>query len=139
MTRKTEQRAALRRVLHNTGRPLSAVEVYQAARTVVAGLGIATVYRNLRTLVDEAWLVEVSLAGEPTRYEVAGKAHHHHFHCRDCNRVFDVPECASDLPRMTPAGFVLHAHEVVLYGTCDECGARGAAPSRLGGTCQENR
>jgi Fur family ferric uptake transcriptional regulator len=52
---------------------------------------------------------------------VAGKAHHHHFHCRDCNRVFEVPECVSDLRRMTPAGFVLHAHDVVLYGKCKEC------------------
>jgi len=119
--RKTEQRAAVRRVLKDADRPLCAQEVFDAARESVSGLGIATVYRNLKTLVDEEWLVLVTLPGEPNRYEVAGKAHHHHFHCRRCNRVFEVLECASDLRRMTPAGFVLDSHDVVLYGKCKEC------------------
>ena len=121
MSRRTEQREALRRVLIEADRPLGAQEVFDAARNVVDGLGIATVYRNLKTLVDEKRLVRVSLPGEPSRYEVAGKAHHHHFQCRGCNRVFEVPECASDLRRMTPAGFVLDGHDVVLYGKCREC------------------
>jgi Fur family ferric uptake transcriptional regulator len=126
MTRKTEQRSALQTVLRNAGRPLSAQEIFNDARQVAA-LGIATVYRNLKTLVEQRWLVEVTLPGEPTRYEIAGQAHHHHFHCRECNRVFDVPECPPDLRRMTPAGFVLHAHDVVLYGACEQCAsARGA-------------
>jgi Fur family ferric uptake transcriptional regulator len=121
VSRKTEQGAAVRQVLINADRPLSALEVLRTARRLVTGLGIATVYRNLRSLVDERWLVLVSLPGEPNRFEVAGKAHHHHFHCRHCNRVFEVPECASDLRRMTPAGFVLDDHDVVLYGKCKEC------------------
>lgn len=119
--RNTEQRTALRRVFMEADRPLSAQEVLQAARKMVAGLGIATVYRNLRMLVDEDWLATVGLPGEPDRYEVAGKAHHHHFHCRVCNRVFEVPECASDMKRITPDGFVLDGHDVVLYGKCREC------------------
>jgi Fur family ferric uptake transcriptional regulator len=127
MNRNTEQRAALRQVLRGAARPLSAQEILHDTRKVV-NLGIATVYRNLKALVDEHWLVEVDLPGEPTRYEMAGKAHHHHFHCRGCNRVFDVPECASDLRRMTPTGFVLHSHAVVLYGTCQECATGRAHP-----------
>ena len=119
--RNTEQRIALRRVFMEADRPLSAQEVLQAAREMVAGLGIATVYRNLRVLVDEEWLATVGLPGEPDRYEIAGKAPHHHFHCRVCNRVFEASECASDLKRMTPAGFVLDGHDVVLYGKCREC------------------
>ncbi len=121
MDRKTQQRATVRRVLKDADRPLCAQEVFDAARVSVSGLGIATVYRNLKMLVDEQWLVLVTLPGEPNRYEVAGKAHHHHFHCRRCNRVFEVPECVSDLRRMTPAGFVLDSHDVVLYGKCKEC------------------
>ncbi len=121
MSRKTEQKAAVRHVLVEADRPLSAQEVFKAARALATGLGIATVYRNLKTLVEDRWLVTVSLPGEPNRYEVAGKEHHHHFHCRGCNRVFEVPECASDLRRMTPAGFVLDSHDVVLYGKCSEC------------------
>ena len=125
-TRNTEQRIALRRVLLEADRPLSAQEVLQAAQKIVIGLGIATVYRNLRMLVDEKWLATVGLPGKPDRYEVAGKAHHHHFHCKVCNRVFEVAECASDLRQMTPAGFVLDGHDVVLYGKRSECASANA-------------
>lgn len=121
MARKTEQRAAVRRVLLEAQRPLSAHEVWESARLYVVRLGIATVYRSLNRLLEAEWLAAVHLPGEPARYEVAGKAHHHHFHCRHCNRVFEVPECISDLGRMTPAGFVLDDHDVVLYGRCREC------------------
>jgi Fur family ferric uptake transcriptional regulator len=117
----TQQKSALRSVLKDAGRPLSAQEVFRAARRRVRGLGIATVYRNLKTLVREGWLVIVSLPGESARYEVSGKGHHHHFHCKDCNRVFEVPVCAPDVAQMTPSGFVLDGHDVVLYGICKEC------------------
>ncbi len=123
MGRKTEQREAVRRALVEANRPLSAQEVLDESRQHVARLGIATVYRTLRLLTGEKRLVRVTLPGEPHRYEVAGKEHHHHFHCRTCNRVFEVPECASDVRRMTPAGFELDGHDVVLYGKCDECAA----------------
>ncbi|MDH3215456.1 MAG: transcriptional repressor [Candidatus Krumholzibacteria bacterium] len=121
MPRKTQQRNAVQRVLADANRPLSAQEVFEAAQDFATGLGIATVYRNLKMMVREKRLVLVSLAGEPNRYELAGKAHHHHFHCRDCNRVFEVPECTSDLRRMTPDGFLLDSHDLVLYGKCREC------------------
>ncbi|NIM20180.1 MAG: transcriptional repressor [Candidatus Latescibacteria bacterium] len=120
MTRRTEQRSALRQALQEANRPLSAKELLRVARGVVAGLGIATVYRNIKILADEGWLVPVIIPGEPVRYEVAGKAHHHHFHCRLCDRVFDIPGCALGADRI-PAGFELDEHEVVLYGKCADC------------------
>ena len=38
------------------------------------GLGIATVYRNIKSLVDEGWLVAVELytLGLPTQYPTCG-------------------------------------------------------------------
>ncbi len=121
MSRHTEQRNALRQAFVEANRPLSAPEVLRASRRFVKALGVATVYRNLKRLVAEKWLTVVNLPGEPSRYEVAGKDHHHHFHCKVCDRVFEVPECSSDLSEMTPAGFVLDDHDVVLYGRCREC------------------
>ena len=87
-TRDTPQRRALRAALERADRPLSPAEALDAARRDAPGLGIATVYRNLRALVEEGWLDEVALPGAPSRYEVAGKHHHHHFRCRVCDRVY---------------------------------------------------
>ena len=97
-------------------------EVHQLAQRAVPSLGIATVYRNLRALAEGGWLHEVELpGGGPARYEVAGKQHHHHFHCRGCDRVFEVDDCPGDLRALAPAGFRPESHEIILYGLCAGC------------------
>lgn len=119
--RETQQRRAIRTAIAEADRPLSPQEVLAAARNRSAGLGIATVYRALKAGLGEGWLARVDLPGEAPRYEATGKRHHHHFHCRACDRVFEVTGCPGDLRAMTPDGFSLEAHEVVLYGRCVHC------------------
>ena len=121
MERNTRQRQAIRRIFEEIDRPLSPQEVLPAARSYAPGLGIATVYRNVKALVEEGWLASVSLPGEPPRYEMAGKRHHHHFRCRTCDRVFEINGCSTNLIQLTPQGFRLEGHEVVLYGRCVAC------------------
>lgn len=121
MERNTKQRDAIREVFERTARPLGPTEVLEAGRAHVAGLGIATVYRTINSLVESGWLVPVELPGEAPRYERSGAAHHHHFRCRACDRVFEIEGCPGDLSELTPRGFVLEAHEVVLYGLCATC------------------
>ena len=121
MERNTRQRGAIRRAFQRADRPLSTEEVLDLARSEVSSLGIATVYRNIRTLVDEGWLAVVELPGKSPRYELQGKGHHHHFHCSRCDRVFDVPRCDDNMDSMIPEGFVLEQHLIVLNGLCAEC------------------
>lgn len=123
MERNTRQRGAIRRAFQRTDRPLGTGEVLELARSEVGGLGIATVYRNIRTLADEGWLSVVELPGTVPRYEVSGKPRHYHFRCRNCDRVFEAPGCVESLAELVPAGFALETHELVLYGLCDECSA----------------
>jgi Fe2+ or Zn2+ uptake regulation protein len=78
-TRNTRQKDAIRAAFVETDRPLSPEEVLSYAQRAVADVSIATVYRNLKTLVDDGWLAPVQLPGEPARYELSGKEHHHHF------------------------------------------------------------
>ena len=122
MERNTRQRGAIRRAFRLADRPLSPAEALEGARTEIRNLGIATVYRNIRALVEEGTLTVVPLAGEGARYELSGKAHHHHFHCRQCDRVLDVPGCPGHVDEMVPTGYTLESHDVVLYGTCGDCG-----------------
>src|SRR5436190_9959700 len=119
--RKTQQRDAIRLVLAEADRPLSPQEVLKTARRKSPGLGIATVYRALKSLSDEGFLVPVDLPGEASRFELAGKKHHHHFHCRDCGRAFDLEGCVPAVQKLAPEGFQVEDHEVVLYGLCAAC------------------
>jgi len=120
MERDTRQRRAIRRAFETSGRPLSPREVRAAAHRHAPTLGLATVYRNLRSLVEEGWLVPVEVPGEPARYEPAGKRHHHHFRCRRCDRLFELGGCRRPVPR-APRGFVVESHELTLFGRCAAC------------------
>lgn len=122
MERNTRQRTAIRQVIADAGRPLLPQEILQAAGVVVPGLSLATVYRNLRALVDEGELLAVTLPGEVPRYEIAGHEHHHHFQCERCERVFEVHACPGNLAGLAPEGFSVERHELTLYGRCADCG-----------------
>lgn len=121
MQRKTRQRDAIREAIRKAGRPLSPQEILEETQETVPNLGLATVYRNIKALVESHWLKVVELPGAPDRYELADQGHHHHFHCRQCDRVFDVDGCPGDMTTLTPAGFELEDHEIVLYGRCSAC------------------
>lgn len=127
LSRNTAQREAIRRSLREAGRPLSAVEVLELAQRDVPGLGVATVYRTIKSLVEEGDLIAVPLPGSSDRYEHRDAAlhHHHHFICNACGRAYDIPGCTMGFEGMTPPGFVVSGHDVVLYGVCDRCGEAG--------------
>ena len=132
MERSTRQRTAIRAVIEAAGRPLSPQEMLEAAQAEVPALSLATVYRNLKTLVDEGDITAVTLPGDSPRYEPAQHAHHHHFQCTSCKRVFDVHDCPGDLARLAPKGFTVESHELTLYGRCDACALpRSAARKRV--------
>jgi Fur family ferric uptake transcriptional regulator len=122
IVRNTRQRAAIRKVLEESGYPMLPEEILAAAQRLVQGLGIATVYRNINTLVEERWLTPVDLPGQSSRYELASKGHHHHFCCTNCGRIFDLPGCVEGgVRRMVPRGFHITHHDILLSGFCDTC------------------
>lgn len=121
MLRNTRQRTAIQGAFERSNRPLSPAEVLEIAQMEVPGLGIATVYRAIRTMQESGWLTSVDLPGDAPRYERAHLGHHHHFRCRECSMVFEVHGCPSGLKQMAPAGFEVEDHELVLYGRCHAC------------------
>jgi Fur family transcriptional regulator, ferric uptake regulator len=129
MIRNTKQRDAIRRVIKEAGRPLSAAEVLTAAGVYAPGLGMATVYRTLGALLDEGFAVAVPIPGGPPRYESrdAAARHHHHFHCDGCGRVFDVPGCPRGLDELAPPGFKVNGHDLLLLGQCSACAGHTAS------------
>lgn len=130
MERKTRQRSAIRDVIARADRPLLPQEVLDAAQKEVPSLGIATVYRHLKALVDEGALLAVNLPGENPRFEPVGHQHHHHFQCRQCQRVFDVHACPGDLGSLAPQGFTVEDHDLTLYGRCKDCAPPPARANR---------
>ena len=121
MKRKTSQRSAIQEVFEEIDRPLKISEILRAGREKVSTLNQATVYRNLKLLVQKGWLIKIRTPGLGALYERAGKEHHHHFRCRSCDRLFEISGCSLNENLATPSGFVTEGHELYLYGICPAC------------------
>ena len=121
-SRNTRQKDAIRAAFEQADRPLSHEEALRLAQQQVDGLSIATVYRNINTLVGDGWLTRVEVPGDTTRHEIAGKAHHHHFQCNGCGKLFELQGCEVDVKPKLPRGFRTTGHEFFVYGLCNVCG-----------------
>lgn len=119
--RQTRQLMAVRQVIEDQARPLSPGEVYSYAKETIPSIGVASVYRILNHFTEEGWIVSHEIPGGGTRFERADLPHHHHFHCNQCDKVFDVKGCVGNLSKLLPNGFSLEEHNITLRGRCSSC------------------
>jgi Fur family ferric uptake transcriptional regulator len=110
---------------------MTPAEIWQVARSLSPGLGIATVYRALRILMDHGDVDVVEIPGAPPHYERKHPHHHHHFLCETCQRVFEVEACATGIDQLAPQGFTVKHHSLTLYGTCAECSHKAAPTAAM--------
>ncbi|MCC5807619.1 MAG: transcriptional repressor [Opitutales bacterium] len=113
--RETKQRNAIRAALEATGRPLSPLEILELAGKEVPRLGIATVYRNIRSMVESNELVSVDLPGQPARFTLPEHKNDHVFVDIPSNEVYTFQAPVSALQKLLPRGF--KADTVSLYAT----------------------
>ena len=121
MIRQTRQRLAIEEVFQKEGRPLTPPEVHEGALRIQPGIGLRTVYRQLKDMTEQGLLVGVDYPGQPLRYEWVSQGHHAHFICRKCDRVFDLQVDVPDVAISPPPGFHISGQETVFYGLCPEC------------------
>lgn len=127
--RKTIQKHTIRQVFEQSQRPLTPQEAWELARREVPTLGIATVYRMVKAMLEGGDLRRIEVPGHPPRYEMTAKGPSHHFYCRKCDQMFTLKGTSRQIQAMVPKGFVLEGHEILLYGVCegDECPASHAS------------
>lgn len=125
--RNTAQRAAIIRVLAETGEFVSAQDLHAALRNAGSSTGLATVYRALQEMAGAGDLDTVrTQSGEVLYRQCVQPQHHHHLVCRQCGRTQEVR--APEIERWAQSvadefGYVEIDHEVELFGLCGECAA----------------
>jgi len=105
-------------------------EILDATKERLPEIGIATVYRNIKSFVEAGTLKTVPVPGQPDRYEMSGKKHHHHFFCRACEKAFEMEGCPGSFNNLAPAGFQVEDHEIYLYGLCRDCAENNNTPRK---------
>jgi Fur family ferric uptake transcriptional regulator len=81
-----------------------------------------SVYNSLVTLADLGVVLRADVGPGATVYEVA-ETWHHHFVCRRCGRVSDVPCLVGAKPCLTPGDDLgqIDEAQVIFRGTCRPC------------------
>ena len=119
--RHTQQLDAVLAAFVAEDRPLGPSEVLHLASKNLSGIGLTTVYRLIKRLTEQEKIVVVELPGCVPRYELAGKRHHHHFLCSQCDRTYELDACRGKFDGLAPRGFDVTSHDLFLRGRCADC------------------
>ena len=122
-TRSSERREAIHRFVAAHGGHPTAEEILAGVRRKIPGVGLATIYRNLDTLVREGRLSRTTHDGV-ARYDVRTDAHHH-FTCNRCGTVTNVDlDLRETLARAARRAGRVEEVSVEMRGICAKCLAR---------------
>jgi Fur family peroxide stress response transcriptional regulator len=116
--RSTPQRYAVMEFLMRSPVHATADEVYEAVNRLDPRASRATIYNNLRSLVDARLVREVIADSRAARFE-AHVEKHHHFICDQCGAVEDITWF--DIPRRSLGTRTVRDCELILRGLCEAC------------------
>src|ERR1700745_3162773 len=124
--RSTPQRyAVMAFLMRQAGHP-TAVEIFEAVNRADLRSSRATIYNNLRDLVQAGLVREVAVEGRAARFDVKGMRHHH-FICDRCGKVEDIAWYDVARPASRSLGKrVLRECELIFRGLCTQCAPRRA-------------
>jgi Fe2+ or Zn2+ uptake regulation protein len=125
--RSTPQRCAVMAFLMEQAGHPTAAEIFKAVNRIDPRSSRATIYNNLRDLVQAGLVREVAMEGRAARFDAKGIPHHH-FICDRCGNVEDLDWY--EVPRPAAASLgkrVLRECELIFRGLCTKCAPRRAS------------
>jgi Fur family transcriptional regulator, ferric uptake regulator len=122
--RSTRQKTAILDALGGSRGFASAQEIHNALREANSDVGLATVYRALKSFCESGEVDVIHSEGE-ARYRICDSTqHHHHLVCRGCGASVEIqnPELeAWALEVADKYGFQPVGHTLEIYGDCRSC------------------
>jgi Fe2+ or Zn2+ uptake regulation protein len=124
--RSTRPRILVLRFLCERGGHHSADEIQAALDAVDTHLLRGSVYHVLNKLVNRSLIMQADVGPGRALYEFAG-TWHHHFVCRVCDAVIDVPCAVGSKPCLDAGldGAEIDEAQVIYRGRCRRCVAAG--------------
>ena len=124
MKNYSKQREDLLNILKNSRSHPTAEELYEKTKEKIPSVSRGTVYRNLKYLVDEGYIIKISMASGADRYDYIHKKHNHII-CKSCGTVkdfeynFDLEDVKQSVIKQTEVSPLLDG--VIMYGICEKC------------------
>ena len=123
ITRHSKQRDALIEILRSTDCHPTADWLYTELRKEFPKVSLATVYRNLKQLVEAGEVLELTTGTGSEHYD--GATHcHYHFVCKCCGEVSDLhvePINGLEKKFSGETGNAIDGYSLMFYGKCRKC------------------
>lgn len=122
--RITESRKAVIAYMIATKAHPSADTIYRDLLPKYPSLSLATVYNNLKVLVDEGFVSELKLTNDSTTYYDFMGHQHLNIVCEVCGKITDVMEVdalavVKEAEKQT--GYHITKTQILIYGICPDC------------------
>lgn len=119
----TAQRETIIAEFMRSGGHVSAEELFRNVKKKDSGVGLASVYRTINSLVEAGLAVERRFLDRTSVYEIHEPGHHHdHLICMRCRKIFEFENEAIEEQQRKVAeslGFTLKDHKLELHGWCN--------------------
>ena len=125
--RPTRQQVAVAQLLEHTEDFTSAQTVHARLRESGEGVGLATVYRALQSMVEAGTVDVLRTDDGEAVYRACSNHHHHHLVCRQCGKTVEVEGPAVEAWADQVAsehGFTGVTHSLEIFGICADCTPR---------------
>ncbi|WP_128837115.1 Fur family transcriptional regulator [Streptococcus sp. DD11] len=121
--RITETRKAVTAFIINSHDHPSAEMIYQALLPQYPSMSLATVYNNLKVLMEEGFVSEIKVPNDMTTYFDFMGHQHLNVICEKCGRIadmdIDIPDVKLEAESQT--GYHITKSQMTVYGLCPQC------------------
>ncbi|MBL3519283.1 MULTISPECIES: Fur family transcriptional regulator [Arcobacteraceae] len=117
----TPQRVAIVEELYKNGH-MNIDDLYKKLLERFPSVSLATIYKNINSMVEKVFLSEVKIPNARTVYELV-KAEHAHLVCSQCGFIEDIMLDTSDVVEQVSkiSSFKVDNTNIVLNGICSNC------------------
>ena len=124
--RRTKNREAILKVLHEATGPLSPPQIVNACHSLGRQANKTTIYRELERMEKASVVQKVIVSDRKQYFELTEHGHHHHLVCVKCEKIEDVAfqedhfEHQIETLTSKKQFLVLH-HSLEIFGLCKMC------------------
>ena len=117
----TPQRVAIVDEIYMNGH-MNIDELYKKLLDRFPSVSLATIYKNVNSMLEKTFLSEVKIPNAKSVYELV-KTEHGHLVCKECGFIEDIILEVTDVLEQVSkiSSFKVENTDIVLSGTCQKC------------------
>jgi len=117
----TPQRLEIANTLYERGH-VNIEELYETMLKKFNSISLATIYKNINLMIENAFIQEVKIPNAKSVYELTKEAHSH-LVCENCGYVEDLMLDLSDISTLASqeTDFKIDKADLVFSGLCKNC------------------